>query len=130
MVKAIKADLLKGGKAGPHGMVVYAQVRESVEGPDGSYVLLLPQGAEGTFAARADRMEAAAEVRGTRPGDGRWITIAGLAMGPVSLGSRQATYVQPFAWADGPNFGETGTAGSSSSPATPKPPGSPSFFGL
>ena len=132
MIKAIKADLSKGGKAGPRGMVVYAQVRESVEGPDGQYVFLSPQGAEATFAARSDRMAAAAEVRGKQPDQDRWIVFAGVAMGPVTLGSRQATYVQPFAWADGPHFDSPlhKGGGSSSSPAAPKPPGAPSFFGL
>jgi len=129
-----KADLSKGGAAGPRGMVVYAQVRESVEGPDGSYVLLSPHGSGKTFAAKADRMAAAAEVRGTRLDDGRWIVLAGLAMGPVSLGDHKATYVQPFAWADGPNFGlhshKGDVPGSPATPPAPKTPGSPSFFGL
>jgi hypothetical protein len=134
LVKEIKSDLSKGAAAEPHGMVVYAQVRELVDGPDGAYVLLSPHGAGATFAAKADRMAAVAEVRGTRLGEGHWIILAGLAMGPVSLGSQRATYVLPFAWADGPSFGphphKDGGQGGPASPPPPKSPGSPSFFGL
>ncbi|MCX5682360.1 MAG: hypothetical protein NT049_01575, partial [Planctomycetota bacterium] len=132
LVKEIKSDLSKGVAAAPHGMVVYAQVRESVDGPDGSYVLLSPHGSGATFAAKADRMAAVAEVRGTQLGEGHWIILAGLGMGPVSLGSQQATFVQPFAWADGPSLGQhkNGGQGGPASPPSPKPPGSPSFFGL
>jgi hypothetical protein len=134
LVKEIKSDLSKGAAAEPHGMVVYAQVRELVDGPDGAYVLLSPHGAGATFAAKADRMAAVAEVRGTRLGEGHWIILAGLAMGPVSLGSQRATYVLPFAWADGPSFGphphKDGGPGGPASPPPPKSPGSPSFFGL
>jgi hypothetical protein len=130
----IKADLSKGGAAGPHGMVVYAQVRESVDGPDGAYVLLSPHGSGATYAAKADRMAAAAEVRGTRLDEGRWIIVAGMAMGPVSLGSQHPTYLQPFAWADGPSFGphlhRPGGPGTPGTPPPAKPPGSPTFFGL
>jgi hypothetical protein len=137
LTQEINADLSKGGTGGPHGMVVYAQVRDEVDGPDGKYVLLSPQGAGTTFAAKADHMAAVAEVRGTRLDEGRWVILAGLAMGPVSLGSRQATYVQPFAWADGPSFGPRahrgdgqGTSGTPAAPPPPRPPGSPTFFGL
>ena len=134
LTQEIKSDLSKGGTGGPHGMVVYAQVREEVDGPDGKYVLLSPQGAGTTFAAKADRLAAVAEVRGTRLDEGRWVILAGLAMGPVSLGSRHATYVQPFAWADGPSFGPHAHRGdgqgTTGTPAAPKPPGSPTFFGL
>jgi len=134
LAQEIKSDLSKGGTGGPHGMVVYAQVREAVDGPDGKYVLLSPQGAGTTFAAKADRLAAVAEVRGTRLDEGRWVILAGLAMGPVSLGSRHATYVQPFAWADGPSFSPRAHRGdgqgTTGTPAAPKPPGSPTFFGL
>jgi len=133
LVNEIKADLSKNLDGGPHGMVVFAQVRESVEGPDGQYLMLAPHGSEAKLVAKADRLAAVAEVRGTRLDEGRWIVLTGMAMGSVSIGSQRAIYVQPLAWADGPSFGsherKPGWSGTGA-PPPPKQPGSPNFFGL
>jgi hypothetical protein len=134
LMQEIKSDLSKNLAGGPHGVVVFAVVRESVDGPDGPYVMLAPHGSGATFAAKADRMAAAAEVRGTRLKDGHSVILAGLAVGNVSLGGQRATYVQPFAWADGPGLGlhehKPGGPGAPETPSQSKPSGSPTFFGL
>jgi hypothetical protein len=134
LAKEIKADLSKNPDGGPRGMVVFAEVRESVEGPDGQYLMLAPHGSGATLVAKADRLAAVGEVRGTRLDEGQGIILAGMAMGSVSIGSRRATYVQPFAWADGSGFGsherKPGGSGAPGTPPPPKKPGSPNFFGL
>jgi len=134
LLRETKPDLSKNLAGGPHGIVVFAQVRELVDGPDGSYWVLAPHGLEATLAAKADRLAAAVEARGGRLRDGHWIILAGLAVGPVSLGGQRATYVQPLAWTDGPNLGvrehKPGGSGTPGTSPSPKPPGSPSFFGL
>ncbi|MCX5654553.1 MAG: trypsin-like peptidase domain-containing protein [Planctomycetota bacterium] len=141
LVQEIKTDLGKAGAIDPRGVVAYVEVRDSVEGPDGKYLILAPLHAHPMLAAKGDRLAAVAEVRGGRLDEGKWIIVAGLVMGRVTIGSHQPLFVQPFAWADGPTLGPSPYKGDGqttptpptttpSTPTPPKVPGSPSFFGL
>jgi len=128
---------------GPKGVVVFAEVREAVDGPDGPYLIFSPHLSRTLLASKADRLTSTGEAQGGKPRPGQWIVLAGAAIGPVSLGDHKPVFVQPFAWADGPDLGgprrpPPGPAAGPSTPATPTTPtpsttpkpGSPSFFGL
>jgi hypothetical protein len=137
LLKESQADLAAADLAFPRGVVVYAQVRESVDGPDGKYHLLHLAHGHAALAVRTDRWADASEGTRKAPGIGHWIVLAGAANGRAALGQQKPLHVFPFRWAHGPNLGgaalppdvkpdSTPTPG----PPTPRKPGDPNFFGL
>ena len=140
LVQQARTDLAKPPSGGPRGLVVLAHVRELADGPDGQYVLFTPHLTTTLMAARADQMSAVGEFQGAKLDVGRWIVLAGMGFGPVTLGDQKPLYVRPVAWVEGPNLGGsprhdhpgTGptTPGPSPEPTTPSTPGPPNFFGL
>jgi len=137
LVQQAKEDLAKPATNSLRGVVAFAQVRDSADTADGSYVLLAPSRSGAVLAARADRMAASGEAQGAKLTPGRWIVLAGMVLGQVTLDDAKRLYVRPFAWVDGPHLGSlpghghpTGPESPPSTPTTPRAPGSPSFFGL
>ena len=132
-----KADLAKAGAVYPRGIVLYAQVRDCIDGPDGQYVMLTPHTGPGTLAVRSDRFPATSEGQAKAPTAGHWIVLAGVMAGQVRLGDQKATLVHPFGWVRGPHLGG-GPAGKAApgpgpGPGQPPPPaqkGDPNFFGV
>ena len=140
LVQQACADLAKPPSGGPRGLVVFARVREWADGPDGRYVLFTTHKTKTLMAASAERMSAAGEPQGAKLDADRWIVLAGMVFGPVTLGDRKPLYVRPFAWVQGPNLGDSpkhdhpGTAptkpGPAPEPTIPSTSGPPNFFGL
>jgi hypothetical protein len=151
--KAAKDDLDKGAQF-PRGAVVYAQVRDTLEGTDGKYVVLAPYQSATLLVMRADTPAApdsrilnanplepspkppAARVA-SRPNlsYGRWIVLAGQLEGSVDIESHHYLHILPFDWASGPNLGrppDTTRPGEESEPEArpPKKQGAPDFFGV
>ncbi|KPK49578.1 MAG: hypothetical protein AMK72_04155 [Planctomycetes bacterium SM23_25] len=139
LVAQAQADLSASGTDLPRGVVVYAQLRGDLKGPDGPYTRVAPHRAATDLAIRADRFrQALGEDEGANdagPVEGDWIILAGLAEGTVNLDGRQTVHLRPFGWAWGPSLGPR--------PATAPPArrtghpgaeglkkGEPSFFGL
>jgi hypothetical protein len=137
-IRAVKDDLDKFAPL-PRGVVLYAQVRETVEGSDGTYVLLAPFQSATMLAMRTDAPHPAdPKVLSARPSDppsrpsdprppptkvpprpnltyGRWIVLAGLVDAQVQIDARKFLPVRPFEWALGPRLGPA--------PARPAQPG-------
>ena len=139
LIVQAKVDLSKPGGTFPRGVVVYAQLRKDVKGPDGTYTLLAPHKSATDLVVRSDRLRAAlgekADPKDAGPGEGDWIVLAGLAEGTVTLKGRQPVYLRPFGWTWGPSLGPR-PATAPPSTRTGRPPhkgpkkGEPSFFGL
>ena len=126
--KAAKDDLDRGAQF-PRGAVVYAQVRDTLDGTDGKYVVLAPYQSATLLLMRSDPTAAsesrilsakasepspkASDAKApagrsvARPtlGYGRWIVLAGLLVGSVEVESRHYIHILPFDWAQGPNLG-------------------------
>lgn len=134
-----------GGGAGdsPRGFVAYAQVLETLKGPDGDYVVFAPFHSDRLLAARQDGLSVSSgdgkdppAKRGS-PGlsYGRWVVLAVVAEGAFDLEGRKVVFVRPAAWVPGPLLGPP--------PSRERPPGeshpgrsprregdAPGFFGL
>jgi len=139
LIAQAKADLAASGGEFPRGVVVYAQLHQDVQGPDGTYRRLRPHRSAAELVIRSDRFrQALGEKAGAEPAEpveGDWIILAGLAEGTVHLNGRRALLVRPFGWAWGPSLGPRPVT----APPTQRSPrprktgpgkGKPSFFGL
>jgi hypothetical protein len=132
------------GKNLPAGFVLYVQVREIVDGPDGRYALLVPYASTKVLATRMGGIGGASGV--LRPEDfakwtsGKWLVLAGSIQAPFSLNEQALLYVQPLAWVDGPLLSSVPPPPARLLPdrPVPQPPGkqpsnvdgAPDFFGL
>ncbi len=136
LVTQAREDLAKPDAAFPRGVVVYAQVAETVETPDGKVTRLMPFQSSRPLAVRADELaKALGGVANTAPAEeGDWIILVGLAEGEVSLDGKPAIFVRLFGWSSGPSLGpRPRTARVKPDPDSPpatKKPGAPDFFGL
>ena len=134
-----------GGGAGdsPRGFVAYAQVRETLKGPDGDYVVFAPFHSGRLLAARKDGLSVSSGDGKDPPAEqgppvlsyGRWVVLAVVAEGAFDLEGRKVVIVRPAAWVPGPSLGPP--------PSPERPPGEwdpgrplrredgdPDFFGL
>jgi hypothetical protein len=128
-----------GGGAGdsPRGFVAYAQVRETLKGPDGDYVVFAPLHSGRLLAARKDGLSVSSGEGQDPPvlSYSRWVVLAGVAEGVFDLEGRKVVFVRPAAWVPGPSLGPP--------PSRKRPPGesdpgksprregdAPGFFGL
>jgi hypothetical protein len=134
------AQSLGGADSWPRGIVVWAQVLEQADSPQGAYVVLAPSGAGQRLAARPP-VESAAGTNAQAAASpwlyGQWILVAGWAEGEVDLGGTRLVWMRPAAWIGAPSLGPRpprpgGPATDDNAPG-PKPqpqPGDPGFFGL
>jgi len=80
----------------PRGLVVYAQVRERAEGPDGAYLMLEPWQSTTTVALRLqDLVPGQASGTGAAPPVGSWVILAGMAVSNFKGDLREGIYVLP-----------------------------------
>lgn len=104
--QAVTEPLARGSAASPRGVVMYAQVRNVEDGPDGPYVVLQPQDARMLVAVRADDLAGrdgkGPAGAGRPPAEKSWIVLAGAVLGPVSAPRAQGVFVLPFEWASAP----------------------------
>ena len=124
----------------PRGLVVYAQVQDTVQGPDGTYLMLTTFGPRTLLAVKADRLTPPVGPDGKRaavPDVGEWVVLGGVGEGVATIGGRHPVLVRPFGWVPGPRLaGSTptrpGRNPDSATPGAPEPkaPGMPTFFGL
>jgi hypothetical protein len=155
--KAVKEDLEKGTQF-PRGVVVFAQVRDVLEGTDGKYVVLALHQSATMLVMRAEPPAApdsrvlSAKPPGSlpKPSDakagsakvpsrpnlsyGQWIVLAGLLDASIDIESHHYLYIRPFDWALGPDLGSAPRStqpGEESEPeAKPRKPGAPDLFGM
>ena len=129
--RAGQLDLADRAAALPRGSVLYAQVGEFFEGPDGRYVALMPYHSSVMLAMRVGEsasaglavLKAEAETPSTpatpgpaaadRPGGsarplayGQWIIVAGVLDAEVKDAGRTFLHLLPFDWVPGPFLGQ------------------------
>jgi hypothetical protein len=141
---AAAAEALQKARAAgsfPLGLVLYAQVRETVGRPDGRYAVLAPYQGPALLAARTEPGSAASNgAEGSAApawAYGDWLVVAGVAEPPVQVAGRDLVYLRLLGVVSGPFLGEAppGPAGPpASGPPEPAPSGRtgrvPGFFGL
>jgi len=142
-IAAAVKELSRGAGDSPRGIVAYAQVRESLAGPDGDYVVFAPFGSRHLFAARKDGLSALSGKGRDPPAEkgppglsyGRWVVLAVVAEGSFDLEGKKVVFVRPAAWVPGPWLGpaplQERPPGESEPGESPRREGvAPGFFGL
>jgi len=132
-----------GADDSPRGFVAYAQVRETLKGPDGDYIVFAPTQSGRLLAARKDGLSVPSGEGQDPPAGqgppalsyGRWVVLAGVAEGTFDLEGREVVIVRPAAWAPGPSLGPPPLRemppGESEPGGSPRREGGdPGFFGL
>jgi hypothetical protein len=116
MARQAQNDLAKGTY--PRGVLVLARLARWYEGPEGRFTLLETEALDGFLAIKADALAAGEGGKGDKPAEGQWILLAGMAMGPVTLGDNRPILVRPLAWTSGP----AGKAPVANPPVSAPPP--------
>jgi hypothetical protein len=97
------ADLVKFPPAMPHGIVLYCRVAESVDGPDGRYLVLESANTPTLAAVRVDDLVGHDDMGPTagrsEPGVGTWFALAGAVLSRFDTGQDSGVFVLPFEWA-------------------------------
>jgi len=95
-------NLVKPQTKMPHGIILYAQVQEQIDGPDGRYLLLK---AVNTRSLAVVRVEDLLGDNGKGPLPGRqvprpntWFALAATVVSNFDTGEHQGIYVLPFEW--------------------------------
>jgi len=94
----------------PRGLVVYAEVRETISGPDGRYVILEPVDTHYVVAVRLQDLMGQGDRRGPAgmgrpPPERSWMILAGAVLSRFSGGRHRGVYVLPFEWTGCPTPG-------------------------
>jgi hypothetical protein len=139
------AEALRKGRAAhefPAGAVLYAQVRETDDGPDGRYIVLAPYQGAPLLVTRTGAGGAAPNPGKPDPGPpwsyGDWIVVAGAVEPPVRVAGRHLAYLRVLGGVGGPFLGPApprpAQPGAGPDQPAPGPPGRtdgiPDFFGL
>ena len=94
----------------PAGLVLYAQVRETVDGPDGRYTLLALHRSSVLLVVRHETLGPTlgetVHVPDATWRYGKWLVLAGRAEKKLALPDRELIYFRPAAWASGPHLGD------------------------
>jgi len=102
-------DLNQMGQPAPRGIVVYAEVRETIAGPDGEYVILDPVDTDVMVAVRLQDLLGkdgrGPSGLGCRPPNRAWVVLAGTILSRLRVPDRVAVYVLPFEWTGCPTPG-------------------------
>jgi len=92
---------MKPGK--PSGVILYAQVEEEIQGPDGRYLVLECFNARTPVAVRVEDLlghDGLGPLPGRQvPRKGTWFAMAATAVSPFNTGEVRGVYVLPFEWA-------------------------------
>jgi len=96
------ADIRRAAAPPARGMLVRAQVKEHMDGPDGKYLLLAPLDANTSLAVRLDDMMqlgGKANLGDRRePADGGWLLLCGMVLSRFDDGKHQGAFVLPLEW--------------------------------
>jgi len=89
--------------ARPEGILLYARVNRTLEGPDGSYLILEAFNTRTPVAVRADDLTGTGGL-GPAPGRsvpkrGTWFALAGAVVSGFDTGAVRGVFVLPFEWA-------------------------------
>jgi hypothetical protein len=96
------ADLVKFPPTMPHGIVLYCRVLESVDGPDGRYLVLESANTPTLAAVRVGDLVGQDDLGPTagrsEPKVGEWFALAGAVLSRFDTGNRHGVFVLPFEW--------------------------------
>jgi len=143
-IDAAVKEMRGGAGDSPWGLVAYAQVRETLKGPDGDYLIFAPFGSRRLLAARQDGLSVPTGDGQDPPAKqgspvlsyGRWVVLAAVAEGAFDLEGREVVIVRLAAWVPGPSLGlppsrRERSPGKSDPGRPPRREGvAPGFFGL
>ncbi|KPJ70497.1 MAG: hypothetical protein AMS14_10570 [Planctomycetes bacterium DG_20] len=86
----------------PHGIILYAQVQEQIDGPDGRYLLLRSTNTQSLAAVRVEDLlghDGKGPLPGRQvPGPNTWFALAATVVSNFNTGEHQGIYVLPFEW--------------------------------
>jgi len=109
MAERAGRDVNQMGHPAPRGLVVYAEVRETIAGPDGEYVILDPVDTDVMVAVRLHDLLGkdgrGPSGLGRRPPNRAWIILAGTVLSRLRAPGQVAVYVLPFEWTGCPTPG-------------------------
>lgn len=95
-------DINRLGSPTPRGLVVYAEIRDTISGPDGPYVILDPLHTNYMVAVRMQDLKGhdgkGPSGSGRTPPDKSWILLAGTVLSQFKGGRYRGVYVLPFEW--------------------------------
>jgi hypothetical protein len=94
-------ELNRAGAPLPRGMLIRAEVKEHMDGPDGKYLLLGPLDAARPLAVRADDLlQLGSKAAGDRrdPADGSWVMLCGMLISSFDDGKHQGLFLLPLEW--------------------------------
>jgi len=111
------ADLFGQGKSTPRGCVFLAQVRDTIEGADGRYLILGADNVQGTVAVRVDDVTATGKALAGGADDKPWVMVVGAILSRYSSDKYQGVAVLPLQWAPSAAFGAA--AGPAAPPGMP-----------
>ena len=87
----------------PRGLVVFAEIRDTISGPDGPYLILDPLHTNYMVAVREQDLMGSDRKgpsgAGRRPADKSWIVLAGAVLARFEVGRNHGVCVLPFEWA-------------------------------
>lgn len=86
----------------PHGIVLYAQVQEQIDGPDGQYLVLKSTNTQSLAVVRVEDLlgdNGKGPLPGRRvPKPDTWFALAATVVSNFNTGEHQGIYVLPFEW--------------------------------
>jgi hypothetical protein len=100
LVNAAGVSVNSAAAQAPRGVITYAQVRETVSGPDGRYVMLEPWQGGTTVAIRLEDGSSRRSRAGTLTGEpsaGSWLFVMGMATSRFQSDLREGVFVLPLA---------------------------------
>ena len=102
-------DLSRLDRPSPRGILVFGEIRDTISGPDGPYVILDPLHTNYMVAVRMQDLMGhegkGPSGLGRRPADKSWIILAGTVMSRFTVGKHHGVYVLPFEWTRCPSPG-------------------------
>ena len=100
--EATGRDLNRLGNPSPRGVIVFAEVRDTISGPDGVYVILDPLHTNYMVVVREQDLMGhdgkGPSGGGHRPADKSWVVLAGSVLSRFEVGRYHGVYVLPFEW--------------------------------
>ncbi len=100
--EATGRDINRLGSQAPRGLIVYGEIRDTISGPDGPYVILDPVDTNYMVVVRTQDLKGhdgkGPSGSGLRPADKSWILLAGTVLSRFKGSRYRGVYVLPFEW--------------------------------
>jgi hypothetical protein len=105
----MRADLNAASPTYPRGVILYAQVGESVNLRGDRYTVLVAHGSSGALMVDSDTLTGAYGVDDSpdapTPAPDSWVVVGGVLQGTAEVQGRRPILMRLFGWAFGPSLG-------------------------